>query len=471
MARSRVEILSELRDTYAELATVRRTNKLAYYQPYPKQLEFHTAGATFREVLLSAGNQLGKTLSGSFEMAMHLTGKYPNWWPGRKWDRPIRAWAAGLTGKSTRDTVQKLLLGAPGELGTGAIPKSSIISVTMARGAADAVDAVYVRHVFGGRSVLLFKSYEQGRAAWQGDTLDLLWFDEEPPEDIYSEGLTRTNATGGRVYMTFTPLNGMSSVAKRFFMEYLPDRALVQMTIDDALHYTPEDRARIIAGYPEHERECRVNGVPMLGEGRIFQIAESEIICQAFPIPKHWPRICGMDFGWDHPTAAAWLAWDRENDIVYVTDCYREKKQVPVFHTAAIKRRGEWIPVAWPQDGMQTEKGSGRTLRDQYVDSGLNMLSEHASHMDGGRSVEAGLLELAERMMLKQFRVFEHLSLWREEFRMYHRVEGKIVKKDDDIMDATRYAYMMLRQARTAPIEPERYARRRAPENTSWMSL
>jgi phage terminase large subunit-like protein len=172
-----------------------------------------------RERLLIAGNQLGKTLAGSFEMAMHLTGRYPGWWAGRRFDAPGRYWAAGETRVSTRDTVQKMLVGDPEReerWGTGAIPGEAILGTFRAAGAANALDAVTVAHEAGGASTLLFKSYEQGRAKWQGDTLNAIWFDEEPPLDIYIEGLTRTNATGGFAMMTFTPLKGMSEVVRMF---------------------------------------------------------------------------------------------------------------------------------------------------------------------------------------------------------------------------------------------------------------
>lgn len=401
---------------------------------------------------------------------MHLTGKYPDDWPGRVWTGCTRAWAGGVTGMSTRDTVQKLLLGPPGDFGTGAIPKSAIADVTMSRGLPLAVDTVRVKHVSGRKSTLLFKSYEMGREKWQGDTLDFVWFDEEPPEDIYSEGLTRTNATNGMAFMTFTPLLGMSAVARRFFQERNPSRHLTQMTIEDVLHYTPEQREAILAGYPEHEREARAKGIPMMGSGRIFPIAESEIVIDPISIPRHWPRICGIDFGWDHPTTAVWLAWDRDSDTVYVTDCYKESKQIPTVHSAAIRSRGAWIPVAWPHDGLQTEKGTGVTVKEVYAGAGLAMLPEPARHPDGGRSVESGLLSMFERMTLKQFKVFKHLVPWMEEFRLYHRKDGKIVKEFDDLMDATRYALMMLRYARTEPKGQYNRADQQQYDNLTWMS-
>jgi len=206
----------------------KRRNRLANYSPYTKQREFHDAGATHRERLFMAGNQLGKTLAGSFELAAHLSGRYPEWWCGRRFEGPGRYWAAGETRLSTRDTVQKLLVGPPerpAAWGTGAIPGDAIVAISRAAGVANAIDAVTVAHVAGGASTLLFKAYEQGRAKWQGDTLHGVWFDEEPPPEIYVEGLTRTNATGGFVMLTFTPLKGMSEVVRMFLGDEISGRA------------------------------------------------------------------------------------------------------------------------------------------------------------------------------------------------------------------------------------------------------
>lgn len=169
-----------------------------------------------------AGNQLGKTFSGAAEAAIHLTGRYPDWWKGRRWDRPVRAWAGSETTEVTRDGVQRLLVGEPKNedaWGSGLIPKDCLLDTTRRQGVAAALDGVQVKHVSGGTSMLGFKSYDQGRTKWQGETLDFCWFDEEPDSDIYFEGLTRTNATGGIVYLTFTPLKGMSDVVHNFLNE------------------------------------------------------------------------------------------------------------------------------------------------------------------------------------------------------------------------------------------------------------
>ncbi len=434
--------------TLEEIEHRRLRRRLDRYRPYPKQADFHRAGVTHRERLLRAGNQLGKTLAGAAEAAFHLTGRYPGWWRGRRWDRPVVAWVAGPTGETTRDNPQRMMLGRPGQMGTGMIPGDAIADWTRARhGVAELLDTIHVAHVSGGRSVLKLKNYEQGRAKWQGETLDFVWFDEEPPADIYSEGLTRTSATGGLVWLTFTPLLGMSDVVRRFLVSPTADRHDTNMTIDDAAHIAPDERRRIVAAYPPHEREARAKGVPVLGSGRIFPVAESAVSVPAFPVPRHWPQLGALDFGWDHPTAAVRLAWDRDADCLYVTDCYRVREATPVVHAAALKAWGPWLPWAWPHDGLQHSKESGVTLADQYRCQGLRMLPEHARYADGSAGVEAGLMDLLERMQTGRLKVFAHLADWFEEFRLYHRKDGRVVKEADDLMAATRYGAMSLRFA------------------------
>ena len=416
-----------------------------------------------------AGNQLGKTVAGGSETAMHATGIYPSWWTGKRFDRPTIGWVAGVTGESTRDNPQRILLGRETASGEGAIPGDLILSKTLARGVPKLMDTITVRHISGGESQIAFKSYEKGREKWQGETLDYVWFDEEPPENIYTEGLTRTNATGGLVWVTFTPLLGMSSVVKKYLIEKGPDRHVTMMTIDDVEHYTQEQRKRIISSYPEHEREARAKGIPILGSGRIFPVAEELLRETGLEIDKSWPRICGLDIGWDHPTAVVWVAWDRDADTIHIYDVYRLRQQTPVIHAAAINARGTWIPVAWPHDALQHDKGgSSEQIAEQYRAQGVNMLPDRATFEDGGNGVEAGLMMMLDMMKTSRFKVASHLNDWWEEFRLYHRKDGKIVKEGDDLMSATRYAVMMLRKAEINQSATVRKPRR-AGKGGAWM--
>jgi phage terminase large subunit-like protein len=426
------------------------TNILPDYKPYKKQREFHGLGVDHRERLFMAGNQLGKTLAGAAEAAMHLTGLYPEWWTGRRWDRPIVMLAGSESYELTRDGVQRLLLGPPlaeEDWGTGFIPRDKIIDKTRRAGVSHALDTVTVRHASGGASQLLFKAYEQGRGKWQANTVDAVWFDEEPPEDVYIEGITRTNATKGMVFVTFTPLLGMSTVVARYLLEESKSRTTVTMTIDDAEHFTDEERAEIVASYPPHEVEARTKGIPSLGSGRIFPVAEEKIVTPPIAIPSYWALIGGVDFGWDHPFAAVKLAWDRDTDTIYVINEYRMREATPIHHAAEIRHWGVELPWSWPHDGLQHDKGSGIRLAEQYRNEGLNFLLEQAKFEDGSNGVEAGVSEMLIRMQTGRWKVFSTCTGWLEEFRLYHRKDGKIVKERDDLISASRYAMMMKRYA------------------------
>jgi len=228
-------------------------------------------------------------------------------------------------------------------------------------------------------------------------------------------------------------------------------KAVTTMTIFDVDHYSDADRDIIIDSYPAHERDARSKGIPQLGSGRIFPIEEDAIKEPAPILQDIWKRIAGLDFGWDHPTAAVWIAWDVDADVYHLYDCYKLKEATPIIHAAAVKPRGDWIPMAWPHDGHQHDKGSGKALSEQYKAQGIKMLENHATWEQGGNGVEAGIQEMLDLMQTGRLKVAEHLEEWFAEFRLYHRKDGKIVKEYDDLMAATRYALMMKRFAKTKP--------------------
>lgn len=436
-------------------------HKLLYFSPYEKQQEFFAAGRTVRERLLMAGNQLGKSEAGAFETACHLTGEYPEWWIGRRWERPVRGWAVGETSLVTRDVSQKKLCGSPGVIadhGTGYIPKDRFVDKpSLSRGVTDAYDTIQVRHKSGGTSVLVFKSYEQGRQKMQGDSIDFGWCDEEPDEDVYSEIRTRTNATGGMVYTTFTPLKGMSAVVMRFLNEPSPDRHVVTMIIDDAKHISPEKRQQIIDSYAPHEREARTKGIPMLGSGRIFPYTEESVSCPTFQldqIPPHWFKLWAIDFGIGHKFGAVLGLIDNDADCIYVHHAFKIADQLPIMHAKQIMFVAGAVPVAWPHDGNTREKSTGDNLAKVYKNEGLLMLPTHATWKEGGISTEKGILEMQQRFATGRLKISAHLLQMWEEYRLYHRKDGEIVKLHDDLMSALRILVMAKRFAKQVALGP-----------------
>lgn len=227
-ANRRKELL-ELHAILEELQRRRRENRIAQLFPedgplsrheYPKFLEFFEAGAHIRERAMLAGNRCGKSLAGGYEDACHLTGRYPEWWAGRRFDGPVRLWACGDTAKTVRDILQLILLGPIGSFGTGLIPAECIARTWNKSGVPNAIEIVHVKHEGGGISECAFKSYDQGRVSFQGTSQHVIHLDEEPPMDVYTECAMRTMATGdfpgGMIMATFTPLQGISEVVKQF---------------------------------------------------------------------------------------------------------------------------------------------------------------------------------------------------------------------------------------------------------------
>ena len=313
-----------------------------------------------------------------------MTGEYPHWWRGRKFTKPVRAWIAGETSNAVRDNQQRKLCGEPGVeylFGTGMIPKELFADKpSLARGVTDLYDTIQVKHKSGGKSIARFKSYEQGRSKFQGETLDFIWNDEECPYEIYSEELARITATGGMIFTTFTSMLGNTTLTDRFFSERSTERAVVQMGLKDALHIPPEQHAMLIAQYLPYEREARIYGGIMRGEGRVFLTPEEQIMEPRLEhVPSYWTKIWGIDFGIGHPFAAALLIWDRDNDVIHLHNVFRIADALSLVHVDHIKRIGGNVPVAWPRDGTERDSHSGEPLMATYKKHGAKMLDYHAA--------------------------------------------------------------------------------------------
>lgn len=482
-------MLNKFLELAAQVEHNRKINRLKYYKPYAKQMEFHNAqgkgtDSPAAQRLFLAGNQVGKSFSGAMESAIHLTGRYPDWWKGVTYNRPVEMMIGSNTNETCRDIIQKELFGNPlddREVGTGTIPKDCIGKATRKAGIINAIDSCLVKHhtdgVFDGYSKVYLRAYEQGFKKFMGIRFQVGWLDEEPPQEIWSQFLRAQLAQKFAIlYITMTPEEGMTKVVTQFVNDLVRGQALIQATWDDAEHFSEADKQEKLMAFPVNEREMRSKGVPMMGAGLVFSTSEDILVVDPFEIPRHWPQIVGIDFGWDHPFAACKMAWDRDNDCIYLTNEYRESKAIPAIHAMAIKAWGDWVPVAWPHDGLSTEKGTGEQLRDKYVEAGLNLLpwkSTNApqagqSEGEGGNSVWAGIIDMNQRMESGRFKVFSNCKMWMEEKRMYHTdKDGKLVKLTDDCISASRYATMMIRHARVQSVRPRVMMTSRGKSNWS----
>jgi phage terminase large subunit-like protein len=387
-------------------------NKLGTYFPetgpyrrelYKKHLEFFAAGAAYKERLFMAANRIGKSESGAYESVCHSTGLYPKWWVGRRFEKAGEGWACGTTGETTRDIVQEKLLGPVGKHGTGMIPADRIVKVTSRRGGiADALESIHVRHVSGDISVIGLKSYQQGRESFEGTAKQWVWFDEEPPQDVYTEGLYRTVTTRGIVYTTFTPLQGMSDVVRGFVEPENDDSAahkfFVQAGWNDVPHIHEDEKAALIRTTPPYQIKARTEGEPALGSGAIYPIAESDISVPAtFIPPGNWPRAYAMDVGWNR-TAVLWAARNPATGQVIIYDEYYQGMGEPPSHALGIKGRGEWIPGVIDPASRGRSQVDGSQLMVLYRRLGLHLtVAENA--------VESGIQDVWTMLVSGQLKI------------------------------------------------------------------
>lgn len=433
----------------------------------PWQLDFHDAGRENQERLAVCGNRVGKSESGGYETALHMTGDYPDWWTGRRFDKPVLWWTGSPTNETSRDIIQLALLGGTSkeEMGTGFIPKERIIGRPKMRqaGCSDVVDMFKVRHSSGGISKCVLKTYEQGWRKWQGTEPSGVWLDEEPDDHkIYSEALTRLLTSHGIMLVTFTPLLGQTELVKSFLEAEHQGVYVVTATWDDAPHLIKQERERLAQSFRPHERDARMLGVPMMGEGAVFTTSEDELVVDPFDIPGYFARITGIDFGLDHPFACVKIAVDRDNDIIYVYDDYRKKGEINLaFHAEKIKNPNPWINVAWPHDGAKRSPGAGdkesNSLAKKMRHLGVNMLNKSARYQNdrgGPQPVWPIVEEVAERERSGRFKIFSTCNNYLEERRNYHQKitksgESELNQRRDDCLKACFYAVMMRRYAKT----------------------
>jgi len=404
---------------------------------YHKHLEFFKAGDKYKERAVLASNRSGKTIAAVYEATCHTTGLYPSWWEGRTYSRPVSLLMSGDTAQTCRDILQQKLLGNAGDFGSGMIPKDCILETKSKRNIPDAVETIRIKHKSGGVSTIVFKSYDQGREIFQGNEYDGIFFDEEAPLDCYSEAMIRTMTTGGFTVLTFTPLRGLTDLVISF-LENSQDsdvkypKHVTNITWWDVPHLKPEEIEQMLAATPPQLRDARSKGVPTVGTGLIYPVALENITVDDFQIPKHWMRHNGMDVGWS-ATSCVFGAWDKDNDIIYIYSEHKQGQAEPIIHAKAIKARGEWIKTSIDPASRGRSQIDGENLYNLYQKEGLKLIPAN-------NAVESGIFTMWERMTTGRLKIFKSCTGILRELSLYHRDEnGKIVKKNDHLLDSSRY--------------------------------
>lgn len=469
---------AERRKKYNKLEAVFPETGPLRRELYTHAMKFFEAGAKFRDRCFIGGNRSGKTFSLAIETTYHLTGRYPKWWKGKRFNEPTKVWAAGITNKTVKNIIQTGLFGSFLDLGSGTIPKDDIVKIVTKAGVSEGIETAYIKHYdsFGiedGVSKIDLLSYDQGPDKFQGESIHFIWLDEEPANaKIKDECMMRTMKTGdfpgGIMALSFTPLLGLSTVV----LNYLPggrcpidhvnpatNSWAIQVSWDDVPHLTKEEKEELMMAIPPWMRDARMRGIPQIGAGAIYPVAEGDISVEPFQIPAYWPRAYALDVGW-HKTAAVWGAQDPATGVWYIYSEHYAGRDEPPLHAQAIKTRGAWIPgVIDPASNRSRDDGT-RLLR-QYLDLGLDLCM-------ASNALEAGLSLVWQMLSCGQLKVFSTCQNWFNEFRTYHKDDnGRIPDgQPDHLMDSTRYLCMSgLNVAMTDPGTEDEY--QSASENTA----
>ena len=440
--------ITYLKDCYEEIERQKRLC-FDFYNPHPKQLEFHTLGVAARHRMFLAGNRTGKSFCCSMEVCMHLTGMYPEWWPGYRYDRPVNVWVGGMTNQEVFGIIESRYF--EGVAGSAPWIDPSLLTRS------NRTNHIYhVRHISGQDSKLRFKSYEQKARAWQGEQCDIIHLDEEPTEfQIYEEASMRLMSTApghrGSMLISATCLlwspfvhsfltevveeNGEKKEVQRVPGKVKNSRVFIMAGWDDAPHLTETEKIELSANMSPDTIEARTTGMPSIGSGMVYPISESAITCEPFEIPKHWGRVFGLDFGWKDPTAVIFAVVDRDNDIVYFIDEYAKSELTPQVHSVDLIRKGcDWMPGVYDPAGRISSQKDGSRLVDLYRESGIKKLTK------ANNSREEGALKVLQRMLRGKLKIFKTLSGTLRELRMYARdKDGNIKDGNDHLLDAMRY--------------------------------
>lgn len=434
-------------------------NKLYYFEPFEYQEKFFKSGSTHRYRFLCAANRIGKTYGAGYECALHLTGRYPDWWEGKRFTRPIKLWAVGINTKSTRDSIQEILLGTnnaknAAEIGTGFIPRSEFKLDTLQKEGATA-ETVMIQHYdkFGnkdGLSELTFKSTQMGHMALAGATVDFILLDEEDPHQsmpIYTQCLTRTRSTKGQVVISATPENGLTELVNKFKNNASDRMFYQQASIYECSLYSKEDIEHMKKELPPYQHGMRLHGDPSSAAGLIYPYDLEPLTIDPIPIPNHWKRVAGVDLGFDHPTACIWSAYDADNDIIYVYGEYGKAGEIAAVHAHAIKAKGDYIPVILPHDSAKTDAATGVAAIDTWKKILPQVEQEtfynfYTSEGKKNNTVEVGFDHIRERMREGRIKFFSTCPTLLSELRNYKMKDGKVYKEHDDYCDAFRYSVM-----------------------------
>lgn len=431
-------------------------NKLKKYNTgkvkHLKQLAFHMCNKKNRWVF--GGNRSGKTECGAVETVWLARGIHPY----RQNKKDVQIWVVSLSTQVQRDVAQEKVLSY--------LSKSWIKEIVMLSGRKDSpqngvIDYITILNVFGGESKIGFKSCDQGRDKFQGTSLDYVWFDEEPPEDIYKECRMRVLDRCGEIYGTMTPLKGLTWVYNTIYLNEGNDEEVwcEFMEWADNPYLSQSEIKSLTATLSQSELEARRYGKFINSGGQVYsEFDESVNVIEPFNVPQEWYDNISIDPGLNNPLSAHWYAVDYDNNIYVIAEHY-ETNQTVEYHANKIKeicKRLNWYTAS---NGMysalidsaanQRTLSSPKNVCELFYDNGILV------NPKVNKDLYSGINRV--KSYLKNSNGVSKLFIFKNCPNMIREIKGYFwgnndapIKKDDHAMDELRY-YIMSRPENQPP--------------------
>jgi phage terminase large subunit-like protein len=455
----------------AKIAYDMQFNQLKWFRPFKYQEEFFKTGLFSTRRGMIAANRAGKTIASTFETAYHLTGRYPDNWKGKRWDKPVIAMAAGESWEQVAKTLQSKLLGCDDikqgyKLGTGAIPKECIDDKSYRSDGANVL-SIEVWHVSGGKSKLYFSNYTQQVRHLQGFELDLVVLDEQPPDETFSELVVRTAARNGQVICSFTPLKGLSGLVRKFW-DQIEGYSHVRVTWDDVPFenewgepfFSQAEREQLSRDFMPWERDCRMKGIPLVGKGVVFPLLNWPTY-KATDVDlmtnEKLERLISFDLGIKNdPTVISFFFRDPAQEIIYL----HRQITIPSGETPdeyvhyLLDRESKGVPIALPHDAATAGRYTltEQSVREVFEDSyGLNTIAgailnpaNDQGKVTNHKAYGINIMRLG--MERNTFMINESCRAFLDEARNYAIDEHGRFSDPDDHIDSARIGILALVQ-------------------------
>ena len=441
----KIEEILRLREKYDTLSRYNSGEKV-----HEKQMAFHKCPKRNRWVF--GGNRCGKTECGAVETVWMARGIHPY----RQNRDNVFGWVVSVTYEVQRDVAQSKILGY--------LDPSWIEDIVMQKGSKDSpasgiIDVIVIRNVFGGLSRIGFKSVEQGREKFQGASLDFVWFDEEPPKDIYDECRMRVFDKKGDIFGTMTPLSGRTWVYEEIYLNKYDNKEIwyEQMEWSDNPYLDEEEIKNLTSGMSEEALDSRRYG-RFVGDGGLVypEFNESIHVIDPFDVPPEWQDTISIDPGLRNPLSAHFYCSDHDGNIYVVAEHYAKEKDVD-WHASRIKEIADRL--GWRRnsrgnlDALIDSAAGQRTLAASK--SVAEMFSERGIDVNCrvNKEVFSGINRVKSLFAMRPPSIF----IFRNCKEMIRELKGYVwgncdmpVKRDDHAMDELRY-YVMYHRAAFMP--------------------